>query len=231
MRLKPRYFERIEECNVKGAEFVGEEVLLKSLWLEEIEKSDKDLTLIDTRSKEAYFGGHIPGSIYFIRENISSYMGSVLHPDTPIAFIIDDNEEEKLKDLYWFSRRMGFEKIKGFVANGISQWESIGKDLETLQTITAEKYIEIANENEDYILLDVRKNNELEEEDPSKNRMNIPLQNLYKDWEEIPSNKTIYVLCRTGERSTIAASFIKSKGYDPQVISGGIQTLKTLLNK
>lgn len=51
---------------------------------------------------------------------------------------------------------------------------------------------------------------------------NIRLDDLNRDYENIPKEK-IYVLCRSGKRSLIAAKFLKSKGYEAINISGGIE--------
>lgn len=226
MRLKPRYFEIMEKYNVRGAEFIGEGVRLEPLHLDEVHK--QGITIIDSRTKEAYFGGHIPGTIFFSLKNFSSYMGNLLDTDTPIAFLVEGNEMEKLRTLYWYARRIGFENVKGYIAGGNAQWESMEKDLESLPTITAKGCLNL--EKDQFTLLDIRKPHELSSGDPTMNRINIPLQHLYEDFKKLPKDQPIFVLCSSGDRSTTAASFLRNKGYDGRVIAGGMMTLKPLLN-
>lgn len=227
MRIKPRYFEYMEVYNVKGAPYLGGNINLNPLLIDNI--AGTDITLIDSRSKEAYYGGHIPNTIFFSLRNFSSYIGSILDINSPIAFIVENNNLDKLKNLYWFARRIGFENIKGYIADGNIQWEEdLNRNLEKLATITPEDFIAL---DDDYILLDIRKAEDLEHDDPSKNRINIPLQLLYRDYINIPKNKPIYVLCGSGDRATTAASYLKSKGYDGRVIAGGLKNLKPLMRK
>ncbi len=225
MRIKPRYFEKMEEANVKGAEFVGEEVRLEPLYLEDIKS--QGITIIDGRTKEAFFGGHIPDALFFSPDNFSTYIGTLLDTDTPIAFLVEGNESEELERLYWYARRIGFENVKGYIADGNLQWESMEKDLERLPTVTAKEFLNL--EQEDYILLDIRKPEEISSKDPSDNRINIPLQLLYNEYGKLSKDQPIYVLCGAGYRSAIGASYLKSKGYDARVIAGGMMTLSSLL--
>lgn len=226
MRIKPRYFEKMEKYNVEGAEFVGEEVKLEPLQLEEVKK--QGITIIDARTKEAYFGGHIPGTLFFSVRNFSTYAGNILDTDAPVAFLVEGNDMEKLKTLYWYARRIGFENIKGYIADGNSQWEQMVKDLQPLPTITAVEYLDL--NPEEFVMVDIRKPEDISPEDPTENGINIPLQHLYRDYEKLPKDKPIYILCGSGDRSATAASFLRNKGYDGRVVSGGLLTLKPLLN-
>lgn len=226
MRIKPRYFEKMEKYNVKGAEFIGEEFQLEPLMIDAVKK--QGIITIDCRTKEAYIGGHIPGTIFFSLRNFSTYAGNIIDTDAPVAFLVEGNDMEKLQTLYWYARRIGFENIKGYIADGNSQWEQRERDLEKLQTITASECKDL--KREDFVLLDIRKPGDISPEDPSTNRVNIPLQHLYKDYEKLPKDQPIYILCGSGDRSATAASFLKNKGYDGRVISGGLLTLKPLLD-
>lgn len=96
-----------------------------------------------------------------------------------------------------------------------------------MNTISAKEYIN-TKFNEDFILLDVRKEGEIKEEDPDKNRINIPLQNIYKEYKKLDLNIPIYVLCGSGDRSAIGYSYIKLKGYDARLITGGVAMMDAL---
>jgi rhodanese-related sulfurtransferase len=65
-------------------------------------------------------------------------------------------------------------------------------------------------------------------EDPEKNRINIPLKTLYKDFEKLDKNKRIYIFCGSGNRATTAASYLKVRGYEVVVITGGATMYRNL---
>lgn len=226
MKIKPRYFETMESLNINGADFVGDEIVLNSLSFEELQNLDDEVLLLDIRTKEAYIGGHIPGSLYLSKESIATFLGALYKPDEKIVFITGTDATD-VEQVYWRCKRIGFDGILGYFPYATSQWESQGKKLEKVSTISAKEYATIPKDGE-FILLDIRKEHEFEEDDPSENRIIIPLQELYKHLDALRSETPIYILCNSGERATIAYSYLKPKGYDPIVITGGIEMLNAL---
>lgn len=223
MRVRPKYFEKMKVLNIKGAEPLGLGMNLPHLSLEQID--EEDILILDCRPKEAYYGGHIPGSLHMGPDNLSAFLGTILELDTPFAFMVDESQMDVLEDLYFQSRRIGFENIRGFLKNGIDRWEISEKKLDTLNTITPEELLILET---DYTLLDIRKGTEKSEDDPKKNRISIPLEYLVGRYKEIPMDKPVYVLCASGSRSATGASLLKNFGYDSYVVSGGILALRKI---
>lgn len=220
MRIKPRYFERMEVLNVKGGDFVGNDVVLNALTVDEVAEMKEDILLIDSRTKEGYIGGHIPGSIYLPKGNLIAFLGSIYFPDDKIAFVIDGKMGE-MEEIYWYCRRIGFDNIVGYLPDGIETWQESGYEVDQLATISAKEYKEMPKED-DFILLDIRDYNEMESRDPDENKVSIPLKSLYENLEKLDPTKTIYVLCGSGNRATTAAAYLKVKGFDVIVITGGV---------
>lgn len=225
-RIKPRYFDKMEELNVKGADFVGSQIVLNALSFEELMNLKDEVLLLDIRRKEAYTGGHIPGSIYMSKESVSTFLGAIFPTDEKIVLIMDNNIKD-LEEVYWYCRRTGFDNIFGYFPDAAKEWENNGEILEKVSSISAKEYVESKLDGE-FILLDIRKKEELQEEDPDKNRINIPLQNIYQCLENLIHDIPIYLLCNSGERATIGYSYIKKAGFNPIVISGGVEMLEAL---
>ncbi|MDP3386675.1 MAG: rhodanese-like domain-containing protein [Eubacteriales bacterium] len=226
MRIKPRYFERMEALNVKGADFIGNEVVLNVLNVDEVAKMQDSVLLIDARTKEGYIGGHIPGSIYLPKGNLSAFLGSIYLPEQKIAFVIDGKVGE-MEEIYWYCRRMGFDNIAGYLPDSIEMWQQKGHEVDQLDTISAKDYKEMLKED-DFILLDIRDYNEMEKGDPDKNKVSIPLKSLYESLDKLDKDKTFYVLCGSGNRATTAAAYLSVKGYDVVVITGGADMYRNL---
>lgn len=226
MRVKPRYFEKMEELNVKGAPFLGEDVILNSLTYEELKENKDKALLVDIRSKEAHIGGHIPGSIYLSKKSISTFLGAIFDTEEKVIFLMNNNFKE-LEEIYWYCKRIGFDNILGYFPNSAKEWEQNGQVLEKVTTISAKDYVE-GIEDEKYVILDVRKKEEIEENILDENKINIPLQNFYKDLSSLDKNIPIYVLCNSAERATIGYSYLKLQGYKPIVITGGSEMIEVL---
>lgn len=73
--------------------------------------------------------------------------------------------------------------------------------------------------NEKLILLDVRGDDEFKE-GHIQGAINLPLQKL--DSITYPKDETLYVMCRSGQRSASACKFLKEKGYMNVYNVGGI---------
>ncbi|MFA7204040.1 MAG: rhodanese-like domain-containing protein, partial [Candidatus Caldatribacteriota bacterium] len=227
MRIKPRYFERMEVLNVTGGDFVGNDVVLNTMTVDEVAEMKDDILLIDARTKEGFIGGHIPGSIFLHKENLTAFLGSIYSPDDKIAFVIDGQVGE-MEEIYWYCRRIGFDNIVGYLPEGIEMWQEKGNEVGQLETISAKEYKDMPK-RDGFILLDIRDDNEVKPEDPDKNLIHIPLKILYKSLDKLDKKKTIYVLCSSGNRATTASSYLKGKGYHAIVITGGARMFRNLV--
>lgn len=78
----------------------------------------------------------------------------------------------------------------------------------------------------DYVLLDVRTPAEISERSISGS-LNIPLQELEQRLSEIPRDKKLLVICRSGNRSRQAIQILSKHGYkDLYNVEGGITAWK-----
>ncbi len=125
-----------------------------------------------------------------------------------------------MEEIYWYCRRIGFDNIVGYLPKGIEMWMKKGNEVGQLETISAKGYKDMPK-RDDFILLDIRDDNEVETQDPDKNLIHIPLKILYKSLDKLDKKKTIYVLCSSGNRATTASAYLEGKGYHAVVITGG----------
>jgi rhodanese-related sulfurtransferase len=93
----------------------------------------------------------------------------------------------------------------------------------TYETITSEQAYELMNTKNDYIILDVREQEEYDESHIS-NALLIPYQTINNDIFNTLTNKDqlILVYCRSGRRSAIAAQTLVDLGYTNVKDFGGI---------
>lgn len=83
----------------------------------------------------------------------------------------------------------------------------------------------------DPIIIDVREDYELEETGRIKNSIHIPMDQIPNRLEEIPKDREIYLLCRSGVRSYNVAAYLEERGYDVTNLDGGILDYKGKLEK
>ena len=71
------------------------------------------------------------------------------------------------------------------------------------------------------VILDVREPFELAVENV-EGAVNIPLGQLRARLDELPRDKTIQVICRSGQRAYYATRMLVQQGFDARTVSGGM---------
>lgn len=91
------------------------------------------------------------------------------------------------------------------------------------KSITMEQFKQRLKSDKDIIVLDVRTPEEVAT-GMIENAINIPVQVLEQRVDELEKykDKKIFVICRTQNRSSAAASFLKEKGYKAKYVLGGM---------
>ena len=80
---------------------------------------------------------------------------------------------------------------------------------------------ELAAKVADSVLLDVRSPIEFETEHIA-NSINVPLNELEARFEEVPRKGQLVVICRSGKRAERGAYALMGRGFQPQVLEGGM---------
>ena len=74
-----------------------------------------------------------------------------------------------------------------------------------------------------YVFLDVREPYEWDA-GHIDGAMHIPIAQIPARTDEVPTDRTIVVVCHVGQRSDLAARFLREHGYDAHNLEGGMST-------
>lgn len=92
-------------------------------------------------------------------------------------------------------------------------WIFIFDNMQPIKQISTNELMEKLQQREnDTVFIDVREPYEYGAEHIN-GMINIPLSSLAKKYTQIPKNQEIVIMCRTGNRSMQASSFLVEKGY------------------
>jgi len=174
--------------------------------------------MLDTRNAQVFSEGFIPNSINIgVDGQFAPWVGAML-PDVnqPLLIIADSGKEEEiLKRL----ARVGYDHVLGFLEGGFEAWKESAGDYDRVDRITADTFA--SNLTDDTIVIDVRKPGEFDAEHV-KGAINIPLDFINEQMASFPKDKPFVMHCAGGYRSMIAASILKSRGYDQfKEVAGG----------
>ncbi len=223
----PQYFPKNAIMNKMGYESY-DSIMNKgvvALDADEFEKlaSNTNALIIDTRNKEDFIEGHIPGSIFIGLDGSFAPWVGVLITDLkqPILYIAYEGKEEEVVTRL---SRVGYDNAVGYLKGNLKAWEASGREVEKIEQIDATSLSTIMNKNIN--VLDVRKRSEFDSLHAEKAR-NFPLDFINKNMNNIDRDKKYYLHCLSGYRSVIASSILKSRGFNNIVdIKGGLEAMK-----
>jgi hydroxyacylglutathione hydrolase len=198
---------------------------MKALSVDEFEVA-ADVTgalILDTRSNTDFYKGFVPQSINIgINGDFAPWVGAMIGDVKQAIILVTElgQEEETVTRL----TRVGFDNIIGHLQGGFNAWATAGKEIDTVNRITAEQFaaeIKIGKSK----VVDVRKQSEYTAEhiDEAYSR---PLAEI-NDWvKDINPNEHFYMHCAGGYRSMIAASILQARGYrNFTEIEGGFKAI------
>lgn len=179
--------------------------------------------IIDLRSAQDFRARHLPGSINLNEHNFLKYAKALFNEGDCFTFITSENLEV---DFTRIQKQLKEWKMETEESRPIESFTDTG--FESLQVISAQDFLALTD---DYLLLDVRTSEEITRPAPEKNLVHIPLAELNKELAQLEQGKTIYTLCGSGTRATVAASILKKAGMEAIVIDGGIAAVNEALSR
>lgn len=229
----PQYFAKNAMINKTGYESLDAIVArggraFNPEEFENIVNSDEALVL-DTRSAAEFVAGHIPNSIFIgIDGGFAPWVGALITDiNTPIMFVAPQGREEEVITRL---SRVGYDNTLGYLQGGIDAWKAAGKDISTMESISAPVFIERSN-IEKSVVLDVRKPGEFGSEH-FDNAQSCPLDFINERMNEVDKETKYFVHCAGGYRSVIFMSIMKARGYNNMInVEGGWSAIKAQLQE
>lgn len=221
----PGYFPQNVLLNIKGYDSIDEViergVKAMSPRVFETVANETDAVIIDTRSKDDFRAGFVPGSIFIgLDGSFASWVGTLI-PDVQqkILFVADKGTEEEVVTRL---ARVGYDQSLGYLDGGIESWKKDGRELDSVETIDVKQLEQIDKEK----VVDVRRESEYNSEHVV-GAINAPLDYINETMTRIDKKKTYYVQCNSGYRSLTFISILKARGYDNLIdVRGGMEAIK-----
>lgn len=225
LKEPPAYFPSMVIGNIKGVESI-EDVRLKgdtplSPVAFEMAAEQDGIVVLDTRTPAEFSKGFVPGAINIDLEgSFAIWVGTILRDvSTQILLITPNGREAETIDRL---SRVGFDGTIGYLDGGFEAWNKAGKTVDTIPTVNAKELATKGKVN----MLDVRRESEYQSEHII-DATNAPLDNWWDSMAKVDTSKEYYVHCRSGNRSSIYCSILKSKGFNNLTnVNEGIDAIK-----
>ena len=211
----PSYFPLNVAMNKYGYESISE-VLKRGLQALspdafEAAANETGALMLDTRKAADFHKGFIPNSINIgIDGQFAPWVGALI-PDVKqqILIITDPGREEEVVTRL---ARVGYDFVIGYLNGGFDAWKSAGKEVDTIDRISADEFASRFKSGQ-VTVIDVRKPGEFASEHVDKAK-SLPLDFINDNLSGFPKDQHFYVHCAGGYRSMIAASILKSRGWE-----------------
>jgi hydroxyacylglutathione hydrolase len=165
--------------------------------------------VLDTRSPEAFGGGHVPGALN-VGEGASfaTWAGTVLDEDAAVVLVLDSAAD--LWTVTWDLLRIGYPLPVGWLAGGMLAWRSGGGPLEGLEQITVHE-LRRRLDGGDVDVLDVRQPAEWAE-GHVEGATFVTGAELPRRLGDVPRHgRPVAVVCGSGYRSSVSASLLAAR--------------------
>lgn len=224
----PQYFAKNAMMNKSGYS-TFESVLEKGnvpLFPEEFEAlaNHESALVLDVRHQDDFVKSHIPNAIFIgLDGQFAPWVGALITDiKQPILLVVPEGRSQEAVTRL---SRVGYDNTLGYLQGGIEAWQKSGRDVETLQSISA-KALESKIGEKGTNILDVRKDGEFLSSH-IEDAQHLSLEFINENMTEIDKNKTYHVHCAGGYRSVIAASILKARGFRNLVnVEGGFAAIK-----
>lgn len=218
----PDHFSRCSDINRKGPVKLNELGIPRSLSPSDANQLAKDgATVLDGRDYLAFGGAHIPGAWNIdMAGNFQTFAGWMLPPDKPVILILEN--DTRAAEAITMLHRVGFDRIAGWLEGGMHAWSVVGFPIEHVQQISVQELAELSRKKPGPLVLDVRGKLEFETLH-LEGAVHMAAPDMRKRYGEVSKDRTVYVICNSGHRSSLACSVLKQHGVHKVVnVTGGM---------
>ncbi|MBO6607649.1 MBL fold metallo-hydrolase [Psychroserpens sp.] len=184
----------------------------------------EEALVLDVRPQNDFIKGHIPNSIFIgLNGQFAPWVGALITDiKQPILLVVPEGKSEEAVTRL---SRVGYDNTLGYLEGGIDAWTNSGKEIDTLESISADTFAERVKEGH-IDILDVRKDGEYKSMH-LEDAQHFSLDFINENMNAISRDKTYHIHCAGGYRSVIAASILKARGFHNLVdIAGGFGAIK-----
>ena len=181
--------------------------------------------VVDVRDANDFEGAHLENATNIgLRGKFATWAGTLLDKDGRIIVIADPGDE---KEAIMRLGRIGFDNVIGYLNNGmasIAEKESLLRHVDRITAVAAQHQL---SSDHPPVIVDVRTARE-RETGCIPGSVNIPLNELFKRFNELGKAQPLVVHCQGGYRSAIACSMLQRYGFTSiQDLVGGFKAWQT----
>jgi len=207
---RPDYFLQDAELNRFGAVALTDLPPLPALTPAEVQALLDRENVLDVRPNEQFAAGHVPGSINIaLSGQFATWAGTILGiASNPVLIAETDAQIDEARMRL---ARVGFEKVRGYLAGGFAAWQKAGLKVSSTPQISVRE-LDAELRSEGVRVLDVRREAEWQAGHVPQARWHA-LDNFTRELPDLDGAGPVAVHCKSGYRSMIACSLLERAGH------------------
>lgn len=231
----PEYFVYDAILNRKQREVFDAEAEVTALDATALDAAlARGAAVLDTREAPLFAAGHLPGALNVPADGrFAETAGMVLAGDQEIILVAPEGRHNEVAVRL---ARIGFDKVTGYVADIEATLLAHADTVRRASRLTATELAGlVANRTDDaaatqngLVVLDVRNIGE-REGGYLDGSLHIPLAELRRRIDEVPTGRPVVAYCAGGWRSSVAASLLRQNGFtDVSDLLGGFAAWQSM---
>ncbi len=209
----PLYFARMKCDNRRGPELLSALPSPPGLQVADLAllENRRDIAVLDTRSREAFFKGHLAGSLLIeLDYQFCSIAGSYVSERTPIYLVVSETRlDEAIRALI----RVGLDRVVGYVTpETLADYGQQGGHLRQTATIDMAQFEQQRGLGCAHVV-DVRSASEFEA-GHVPGALHVPHTRIAVNVDTLPTDKPLLVYCNSGARAAAAVSMLQRLGLN-----------------
>lgn len=210
--VPPRYFAVMKRVN-RAVALPPTHATPAALGLEELDTVLRTKKLvIDTRGADKFAAGHVPGTLNIpLGKSFLNWTGALVPDEEDFYLIAESESDDAVKAIVDDLGKIGLTRVAGFFrSNVLHEWKSKHGEPEQVPQIDSNQLRDVLGRTIVQVV-DVRAPDEWSR-GHLPGAIHIPLAALPERVGELDASRPIVLHCKGGGRSSIATSFLQSKG-------------------
>jgi hydroxyacylglutathione hydrolase len=211
----PRYYAHMAPRNKVGPDPVDLSPAIEADPAELARRIHVGEWVVDLRSRTAFAKDHVVGTINVeVGNSFITYLAWLVPWSVPVTLIGDTQEEvaEAQRQMV----RVGIDRPAAQAIGGVERYGD-GLERGSYQIVDMEALAKRLADGEDVHVLDVRRHDERADLAIAGSQ-HIPIHELVRRMDEVPTDREVWVHCASGYRSSLAASLLARAGRKPVMI-------------
>jgi len=171
---------------------------------------DAAARIVDARDPEEFAAGHLTGSTNIgLGGKFATWAGTVFEPEGALVIVAPPGQEREVAVRLG---RIGLDHVVGYLEGGFAAAADRPEFHSGIDRILPSVLAKVLERPNDLVVLDVRGPGEWDAGHLER-ALNIPLPALERRISEVPAGRGIVVVCKSGYRSSLAASLLARHGF------------------